>query len=123
MLCKIFLLLNNLILLIYYNTFQAHRALDETVHFSEAIQTAVNMTNMNETLIVVTADHAHTMSHSGYPARGSSVLGIAATSDEDGLPFPILSYANGPGYRPSGKNGKRHNFGKDDLGTYFYLPM
>ncbi|XP_075214863.1 membrane-bound alkaline phosphatase-like [Lycorma delicatula] len=94
---------------------QAHRALDETVKLSQAVETAVNMTDINDTLIVVTADHAHTMSHSGYPDRGSNILGIAATSDVDRLPFPILSYANGPGYRPSGKSGKRHNYWEDDL--------
>lgn len=30
--------------------------------------------------------------------RGSDVLGIAGISDEDGLPYTTLSYANGEGY-------------------------
>lgn len=42
-------------------------ALDETVEFSRAIQTALEKVDLEETLIVVTADHAHTMSFTGYP--------------------------------------------------------
>lgn len=45
---------------------RAHIALDETVQFSKAIENSLSMVNSNETLIVVTADHAHTMSYSGY---------------------------------------------------------
>ena len=48
-------------------------ALDETVVFDEAIKAAYDMVDLNETLIIVTADHGHTMSHAGYPTRGSDV--------------------------------------------------
>lgn len=54
---------------------RANKALDETVQFSDAIQAAVNMTKRDDTLIVVTSDHSHTMSISGYPHRGNSILG------------------------------------------------
>ena len=43
----------------------ANTALDETIAFDEAIETAFNMTNAQETLIIVTADHGHTMSFAG----------------------------------------------------------
>ena len=43
----------------------ANIALDETIAFDEAIETAFNMTNNQETLIIVTADHGHTMSFAG----------------------------------------------------------
>lgn len=79
------------------------------------------MTDINDTLIVVTADHAHTMSHSGYPERGTNILGIASTSDVDNLPFTILSYANGPGYRPSGRTGKRPNYLEEEIGKYSFV--
>jgi alkaline phosphatase len=49
-------------------------ALDETVEFAKAVETAANLTDEEDTLIVVTADHAHTMSISGYPARGNDIL-------------------------------------------------
>lgn len=41
-------------------------ALDETVGFSNAVRQAVEMTKRDDTLIVVTSDHAHTMSIAGY---------------------------------------------------------
>ena len=43
----------------------ANTAMDETIAFDEAIETAFNMTNAQETLIIVTADHGHTMSFAG----------------------------------------------------------
>lgn len=48
----------------------ARKALDETLEFSKAIEKAIEMTNDRDTLIVVTADHAHTMSVSGHGERG-----------------------------------------------------
>jgi alkaline phosphatase len=50
-----------------------------------------------QTLIVVTADHSHTLTIMGYPKRGSDIRGMTGKSGTDGLPEPILSYANGPG--------------------------
>lgn len=53
-------------------------SLDETVEFAKAIDKAVKMTNESDTLIVVTADHAHTMSLSGYAPRTESIFGKPA---------------------------------------------
>lgn len=75
-----------------------HRALDETKELSKAIEFARRMTDEDDTLIVVSSDHSHVMTFSGYPDRGKPVLGIAEISDEDFLPYETLSYANGPGY-------------------------
>lgn len=41
-------------------------AIDETVEFSKAIEAAVRKVNIEETLIIVTADHGHVMSYAGY---------------------------------------------------------
>lgn len=76
---------------------KARLALEETLEFDKAIQIAAKLTNENDTLIVVTADHAHTMSINGYPQRGFDILGIYGKS-KDGKPYATLSYANGPGY-------------------------
>ncbi|XP_017781185.1 PREDICTED: membrane-bound alkaline phosphatase-like [Nicrophorus vespilloides] len=92
---------------------KAHKALDETVAFSDAIRRAKELTNSEDTLIVVTSDHAHTMSVNGYPTRGNDILGISGIAD-DQLPYSTLSYANGPGYRKE-EDGKRHNISEDNM--------
>ena len=47
---------------------------------------------------MVTADHAHTMSFGGYPARGTDIRGLSGITHDDDLPYTTLSYANGEGY-------------------------
>ena len=92
----------------------AFRALDETIALSEAVAVARAMTSEEDTLILVTADHSHTMTFAGYPVRGNPILGLVAEEDRDGkvapaldrdgLPYTTLGYANGPGY--VGGNGR-----------------
>jgi alkaline phosphatase len=45
---------------------RAKYAVDETAEFSKAIEAALAKVNISETLIVVTADHGHVMTMSGY---------------------------------------------------------
>ncbi len=42
-----------------------------------AVETAISTLgeSFDETLLIVTADHAHTMSIAGYPSRGNSIIG------------------------------------------------
>jgi len=94
---------------------RAHRALDETLELARAVQAAVDLTDPDDTLIVVTADHAHTMSISGYPTRGNDIFGLAGTSNVDMLPLATLSYANGPGYKAPTATGRRYNISEDDM--------
>ncbi|XP_046389561.1 alkaline phosphatase-like [Ischnura elegans] len=98
----------------------AHLAVDETVEMAKAVQAAVDKTNEADTLIVVTADHAHTMSYAGYPQRGHPILHIGGTSDVDDLPYSTLSYANGPGYKHPMSNGDRYDISKDDMNDVSY---
>lgn len=65
---------------------------------------------------MVTADHAHTMSISGYPTRGQDILGIAGISGVDKKPFTAINYANGPGYKRPTKSGARYDLSQDDMG-------
>ena len=88
----------------------AYRALTDTIALSEAVAAADGMTSAEDTLILVTADHSHTLTFVGYPVRGNPILGkVRGTSGGDGnagdyaldalgLPYTTLSYANGPGY-------------------------
>lgn len=79
-----------------HHKLRAKLALDETVEFSKAVQQAVDMTSEDDTLIVVTSDHSHTLTMVGYPNRGNEILGLTGTLAADGLPFATLDYANGP---------------------------
>jgi alkaline phosphatase len=45
----------------------AHLALDETVEFHKAVEVARAKVDTDDTLILVTADHSHTMTIGGYP--------------------------------------------------------
>jgi alkaline phosphatase len=82
----------------------AHRALVDTVAMADAVTVALELANPAETLILVTADHSHTLTISGYPARGNPILGTVVppagedATDAEGRPYTTLGYANGPGY-------------------------
>lgn len=84
----------------------AYAALHDTIEYSRAIQAAVDGTNAEETLIIVTADHSHVFTMAGYPKRGNPILGkvVSVGSDSpalaaDGMPYTTLGYANGLGFR------------------------
>lgn len=88
----------------------AFRALTETIELSNAVRTALGKVNLDETLIVVTADHSHTLTMQGYPLRGNNILGLVRQVDENGQPAPdykrdslglpitTLHYTSGRGY-------------------------
>ncbi|ETN62062.1 alkaline phosphatase [Anopheles darlingi] len=77
---------------------RAKLALDETVEFDKAIEFARKKFSEEDTLIVVTSDHSHSVSYAGYPRRGNDIFGTAGTG-RDGLPYMTISYANGPGHK------------------------
>jgi len=86
----------------------AYRALEDTAALHEAVSAAKAMVG-DDTLMLVTADHSHVFTISGYPARNNPILGLVHGFDNDtrerleepelagdGKPFTTLSYANGP---------------------------
>ncbi|KAJ6220647.1 hypothetical protein RDWZM_006459 [Blomia tropicalis] len=73
-------------------------AMYETIEFDRAIRKAREMLPAEETLFVVTADHSHGMTISGYPKRGNPITGLSGSIDSEGVPYTTLMYANGPGY-------------------------
>ncbi len=92
---------------------RAGYALEETVELARAVQYALENTDPDETMILVTADHSHVFTMAGYPRRGNPILGLvyppAGGDDEhpggtegpmlarDGQPYTTLGYGNGPG--------------------------
>lgn len=90
----------------------AKRALEDTIAFDDAIKRALSLVDLKNTLIVVTADHDHTMTFNGYSHKGNPILGkttdikqttvqktpVLATA-ADGLPYTTLVFGNGGGSR------------------------
>lgn len=79
---------------------KARLALDETNEFAKAVKAALDVVDLRDTLIVVTADHSHTMSISGFGERGNDILGTLENVVEEiwrkDNPITTLNYANGP---------------------------
>jgi len=87
----------------------AYGALHDTIAFAEAVDAADKLTDDEDTLIIVTADHGHVFTIAGYPKRGNPILGkvVNVGSDEaataaDGTPYTTLGYTNGLGFRNLG---------------------
>ena len=53
----------------------AYLALHDAIAFDDAVEKAVELTSDNETLIIVTADHGHTLTMGGYSFRGNNIFG------------------------------------------------
>lgn len=95
----------------------AHRALTDMLAFSDAVEAAAEKVDLDETLIIVTADHGHVFSIAGYPRRGNPILGLVRPaapdlSDDptppdparDGRPYTTLGYYTGPNIRARGED-------------------
>ncbi|MDP2634535.1 MULTISPECIES: alkaline phosphatase [unclassified Pseudoalteromonas] len=87
----------------------AYNALNDTIELSKAVQVAMDKTSIEDTLIIVTADHSHVFTIAGYPKRGNPILGkvVAVGKTEpsmaaDGMPYTTVGYTNGLGYRDLG---------------------
>lgn len=89
----------------------AARALGDTDAFDQAVAAALEMTSAEDTLIIVTADHSHTMTMAGYPRRNNPILGKvtamtgAVVRANDGKPYTTLGYANGGSACTRGEDG------------------
>lgn len=89
----------------------AARALAEGQALNEAVARALAMVDLNETLVIVTADHSHVFTIGGnHAVRGNPVLGFVYEPDadgrprteptlaKDGRPYTVLGYNNGKGF-------------------------
>jgi len=86
----------------------AKRALVDTIAFDDAVKAAIDKIKLTDptlanTLIVVTADHDHTMTFNGYGKRGNPILDITRgykdgqpLKDADGNTYTTLVFGNGP---------------------------
>ncbi|KAK3609264.1 hypothetical protein CHS0354_006189 [Potamilus streckersoni] len=91
----------------------AKKALHEVLAMEDAVKVAMEMTDQQDTLIIVTADHSHAFDITGYPYRGNDIFGLVTPIawDEqplDNLSYSTLIYGNGP-------NGNRANLTGIDM--------
>ncbi|MGQ0567233.1 MAG: alkaline phosphatase [Gemmobacter sp.] len=86
------------------------RSVTDGEALAAAIKMADDMTDDADTLIIVTADHSHSLAFNGYCGRGSNILGLCMEIDPngvaakttpnlamDGKPYTVASFANGTG--------------------------
>lgn len=101
----------------------AGAALDETVALDRAVEEALRLVDLEETLVIVTADHSHNLTIAGYPRRDNPILGVVVgvngevSQGSDGKAYTTLSYANGPG----AVDGHRHDPRRDDTSAPGYV--
>ncbi|WP_348524060.1 alkaline phosphatase [Phaeobacter sp. J2-8] len=88
----------------------AYRTLTDGLAFIDAVKMADELTNDEDTLIIVTADHEHAIAFNGYCGRGSDItglcMGVAKEGDshsgepllaKDGKPYTVIGFLNGTG--------------------------
>ncbi|RNA02319.1 alkaline tissue-nonspecific isozyme [Brachionus plicatilis] len=78
----------------------ARRALDDFVVFDDAIGKSLKMVSLDNTLVVVSADHSHVFTIGGYAVRGNPIFGTVITTESGKLSkfdtdFTSLAYTNG----------------------------
>jgi len=78
----------------------AFLALHDTLEFNEAVKEAMELTDEEDTLIIVTADHSHAFTMGGYPSIDNDVFGLdnSVWPTMDNKPYTGLGYTNGPAF-------------------------
>lgn len=99
------------------------RAMDALLELNAAIDVALQNVDLSETLIVVSADHAQSLTFGGYPDKGNPILGLVREDGEialarDGKPFTTLGFYAGP----RSWEGPRPDLSGVDTGADDFIP-
>ncbi|MDO9475974.1 MAG: alkaline phosphatase [Pseudohongiella sp.] len=98
----------------------AYRALNDTRELSDTVQKVIELTSEQDTLVIVTADHSHSLTLGGYATRGNPILGAVVGNNDhghadtapslaqDNMPYTTLGYRDGPGFAAEGGGDPRY---------------
>lgn len=92
-----------------HHTGNGYRALKETEELHQTVAWLLQSLDLDNTLLLVTADHSHTLTLAGYPTRGNPMTALVTGNDAHGHPstepdrladgqhYTSMNYRNGPG--------------------------
>lgn len=96
--------------------------MEEAYQLDLAVEVALAATDPSDTLIVVSADHSHTLTINGYPKRGNNILGVAGVA-KDNLTYTTLMYGNGVGHYQGRRNVTEKDWMDKDFYNYAAVPF
>ncbi|XP_039484206.1 alkaline phosphatase [Drosophila santomea] len=103
----------------------ARKALSEVLELNAAVEATLSFLKstdrLEETLVIVTADHSHSLTINGHPDRGSSILGLAGNSKTEGTPYTTLTYGTSyQGFQVDANTQRRRDPTADDITDWGY---
>ncbi|ALC49837.1 CG16771 [Drosophila busckii] len=104
---------------------KARKALSEVLALNEAVETVQQYLKekeqLDETLLIVTADHSHSLTINGHPARGANILGLAGKSKTEQTPYTTLTYGTSyKGFQVNAEQLQRQDPSLDDTTDWEY---
>ncbi|EDW82460.1 uncharacterized protein Dwil_GK25119, isoform B [Drosophila willistoni] len=103
----------------------ARKALNEVLGLNEAVEATLNLlknkNQMDETMVIVTADHSHSLTINGHPERGANILGLAGNSKTEQTPYTTLTYGTSyKGFQVDAEQHQRVNPASSDTTDWEY---
>ncbi|KAH8396137.1 hypothetical protein KR222_003873, partial [Zaprionus bogoriensis] len=103
----------------------ARKALSEVVALDEAVRAVQaylkDRDQLDETLLIVTADHSHSLTINGHPERGADILGLAGNSRTEDTPYTTLTYGTSyKGFEVNATTQQRQNPALSDTTDWEY---
>nr|XP_039258750.1 alkaline phosphatase, tissue-nonspecific isozyme-like [Styela clava] len=110
-----------------HHSAKANIALSEFAALDDAVKLATRMTNPDETLIVVTADHGHMFTAGGYAVRGNPITGLADDHEKplkalDDVAYTSIVYGTGKDWLGNRGNKRLNRSASESFQMDFEFP-